>query len=223
MATEEPDSAGLTRFATRNAGMLAGFALLATAGIAGTFVLTAERIAEQELRARAAALLEIVPPARHDNALLDDTVVLAELSALNLDASAPTHQAFIARRNGAAVAAILPAVAPDGYTGDIHMLVGVNRDGSIAGVRITKHRETPGLGDKVDLRRSNWVLSFNGASLGAPARWAVKKDGGDFDQFTGATITPRAVVAAAKRALQYAERHHPALFADRVNGDGDRP
>ena len=227
MATDGGDGAGraalLIRFAARNGGMLAGFALAATAGIAGTFALTQARIAEQELRARSRALLEIVPPSRHDNRPLEDTVTLAAPQQLSLDRSEPAHAAFIARRGADAVAAILPAVAPDGYTGDIHLLVGVNRDGSVAGVRVTHHRETPGLGDKVELRKSDWVLSFNGASLGSPkpARWAVKKDGGDFDQFTGATITPRAVVAAVKRALEYAERQRPALFAER-GGDGER-
>ena len=103
------------------------------------------------------------------------------------------------------------------------MLAGVNvtpfrlpvaTDGTIAGVRAVKHRETPGLGDKVDLRKSQWILDFNGKSLTnpPPVQWGVRKDGGAFDQFTGATITPRAVVAAVQRALQFVQREHASLF-----------
>jgi electron transport complex protein RnfG len=113
------------------------------------------------------------------------------------------------------VAAIIPVTAPDGYSGDIELIVGVNADGSIAGVRVLSHKETPGLGDKVDLRKSDWILGFNGRSLNNPelAGWAVRKDKGVFDQFTGATITPRAVVAATLRALQFADAHSKTLFA----------
>jgi electron transport complex protein RnfG len=106
--------------------------------------------------------------------------------------------------------------ARDGYSGDVNLIVGVNVDGTIAGVRALSHRETPGLGDKVDLKKSDWILGFNGKSLVNPtlARWTVKKDEGEFDQFTGATITPRAVVAATLRALQYAQANKTAIFAD---------
>jgi electron transport complex protein RnfG len=116
------------------------------------------------------------------------------------------------------VAVIIPVVAPDGYSGDIDLIVGINSDGTIAGVRVLGHKETPGLGDKAELKKSNWVLGFNGRSLTNPTLdgWAVKKDKGVFDQFTGATITPRAVVAATLRALQFAEANRKTLF-----GDGD--
>ena len=109
---------------------------------------------------------------------------------------------------------IIPAVARDGYTGDIELIVGVNEDGTIAGVRALAQRETPGLGDKVDLKKSDWMLGFNGRSLKNPtlSGWAVKKDNGVFDQFTGATITPRAVVAAILRVLQFAETNRETLF-----------
>jgi Na+-translocating ferredoxin:NAD+ oxidoreductase subunit G len=112
------------------------------------------------------------------------------------------------------VAVIIPVVAPDGYAGDIELLVGVNRDGSIAGVRALRHSETPGRGDKIDSDKSDWVLGFAGRSLANPllAGWAVQQDGGVFDQFTGATITPRAVVAAVLRALQFANDNRAALF-----------
>ena len=109
---------------------------------------------------------------------------------------------------------ILPATARDGYSGDIRALVGVRRDGSVAGVRVVAHRETPGLGDKVDLRKSDWILDFNERSLGNPALsgWNVAKEGGVFDQFTGATVTPRAVILATRRALEYATLNAASLF-----------
>jgi electron transport complex protein RnfG len=123
---------------------------------------------------------------------------------------------FRARRDGEVIAVILPAYAPDGYSGGIEMVVGVNRDGSIAGVRVLEHRETPGLGDAVDYRKSNWVDDFRGKALGKPPAdgWAVRKDGGIFDQFTGATITPRAVIDATRRTLEYVQAEHARLFED---------
>ena len=113
------------------------------------------------------------------------------------------------------MAAIIPVTAPVGYSGTIEMIVGVNVDGSVAGVRILSHKETPGLGDKVDIKKSPWVLDFDGRSLTNPTPdgWAVKKDRGVFDQFTGATITPRAVVAATRRALEYANNEQARLYA----------
>jgi electron transport complex protein RnfG len=113
------------------------------------------------------------------------------------------------------VAVILPVTAPDGYSGTIELIVGVNRDGTVAGVRALQHRETPGLGDKVDVKKSDWVLDFNGHSLGQPPeeQWTVKKDGGVFDTFTGATITPRAVTAAVKRGLLYFDAHRESLLS----------
>jgi len=110
---------------------------------------------------------------------------------------------------------ILQAIAPDGYSGAIHLLVGIHADGRVAGVRVIGHRETPGLGDKIELAKSPWIRSFEGKSLTNPAAdgWAVKKDRGEFDQFAGATITPRAVVGAVHRALQYFDAHKAELLA----------
>jgi H+/Na+-translocating ferredoxin:NAD+ oxidoreductase subunit G len=199
---------------TRNSALLGAFAILTTLLIAGTYLLTRDTIAESRRQAEQRALLEVIPRERHDNEMLDDTLLArAGEGGLGLHQDRPI---YLARQGGQTVAAILPVTAPDGYSGAIDLIVGVNRDGSVAGVRVLNHRETPGLGDKVDLAKSDWVLGFNGRSLTdpAPEDWAVKKDGGAFDQFTGATITPRAVVAATKRALQYAEARHADLFGD---------
>jgi electron transport complex protein RnfG len=121
----------------------------------------------------------------------------------------------IARDQGQPVAAIIPAVTPDGYSGAISMIIGINFNGSIAGVRVVEHRETPGLGDKVDLKKSDWILSFNGKSLVNPQAdgWKVKKEGGEYDAFTGATITPRAVINQVLKTLQYFEDDRERLLA----------
>ena len=187
----------------RNSILLGLFAVLTTNIIAGTYLGTRERIAEEQRKAEEKALLEIVPASRHNNSMLDDTLAVGPadtLLGLRQD-----KQAFVARQDGQAVAVILPATASDGYSGDIDLIVGINSDGSIAGVRALAHRETPGLGDKLDIKKSDWILGFEGKSLEnpRPGQWAVKKDKGVFDQFTGATITPRAVTAAVKRSLEY--------------------
>lgn len=197
---------------TRNSMLLAVFAVCTTVLISGTYLLTKDRIALEKRRAEERALLEIVPRDRHDNSMLDDVITVGPAAAgLKL---ADEKRIYLAKQDGAVVTAIIPATAPDGYTGEIDLVVGVNADGSIAGVRVLSHRETPGLGDKVDLKKSDWVLGFDGRSLDnpGPAGWAVKKDKGVFDQFTGATITPRAVVAATLRVLQYADANRQRLF-----------
>ncbi|MCB1853815.1 MAG: electron transport complex subunit RsxG [Halieaceae bacterium] len=197
---------------TRNSVLLALFAVCTTVLISGTYLLTRDRIALEKRHAEERALLEIVPRDRHDNSMLDDVIPVGPAAAgLKL---AEDKRIYLARQNGEVVTAIIPVTAPDGYTGAIDLVVGVNRDGSIAGVRVLSHRETPGLGDKIDLKKTDWILGFDGRSLGnpEPARWAVRKDKGDFDQFTGATITPRAVVAATLRGLQYADANRQRLF-----------
>ena len=124
------------------------------------------------------------------------------------------EEGYRVRKTGAVVGVILPATARDGYSGDIRTLVGIRLDGSISGVRVVSHNETLGLGDLVDLRRSDWVRGFDNRSLTdpPPIGWNVKKNGGVFDQFTGATITPRAVIHATRRALEYANLHKVSLF-----------
>ena len=188
---------------SRNSLLLALFAVCTTALIAGTFLFTKDKITLQKRMAEERALLEIVPRSRHDNSMLDDTLDAGpDAEGLGL---AEDRKIYLARAEGQVVAAIIPAVTPDGYRGDIAMIVGINFDGTIAGVRVVEHRETPGLGDKVDLKKSDWILDFNGKSLVNPssAGWKVKKEGGEFDQFTGATITPRAVVYQILKTLQY--------------------
>lgn len=194
----------------RNALLLATFALACTAIIAGTFLLTADSIEEQKRQARLKALYEIIPREIHDNNLLEDSVDL-KLTALG---HRGTQTLYLARKNNRPIAVIYPVTARDGYSGDIDMLVGITvNDRSVAGVRVLQHRETPGLGDKIDRRKSSWIDAFRGRSLTNPPteQWSVKKDGGAFDGFTGATITPRAVINAVRDTLDYHNNHYLTL------------
>jgi electron transport complex protein RnfG len=192
--------------------LLTLFALIGTAGVAYVFDQTEERIAANERAALLASLTEIVPSEAYDNDIVHDVI---ELEAEELNPRG-TVTAYRARRNGTPSAVVLTVVAPDGYSGPIKLLVGIYADGRVAGVRVVSHRETPGLGDAIDARRSDWIRAFSGRSLGdpPPGEWGVERDGGAFDQFTGATITPRAVVKAVKRTLVYFDAHREALFAE---------
>lgn len=192
----------LGRSISRNSLLLGLFAAATAGVIATTFQATKSRIAIEERKAASAAFIEMVPKSQHDNEMLDDTLTLTleNSQALGFDERVTLN---IAKKNGKVVALILPAIAKDGYSGDIKLITAINRDGSLAGVRIISHKETPGLGDKIDTRKSPWVYSFNTLSLqNLPVTmWNVKKDGGHFDQFTGATITPRAIVKRVHKNL----------------------
>ena len=195
----------------RSALALGGFVLLATLLLAGVHALTRERIEAGERDAERATLAVLLPPG-HDNDPLADRVALPDPAALGLRAP---RQAWIARRGVTPLGIVLPAVARDGYGGDIELLVGLTHEGRVVGVRVVAHRETPGLGDPIEAGRSNWIEHFAGRSLAdpAPPRWTVRRDGGEFDQFAGATITPRAVVHAVRRALEYHAAHRSVLYA----------
>lgn len=199
---------------SKNSLLLAAFALVTAGTLALTNLGTKERIANAERAAQQRALFEIIPPQNHDNDLLNETLAIPDSARAPLGLEQEVRQIHIARRNGEISALIVPAIARDGYSGDIEMIVGVNRDGSVAGVRIIKHKETPGLGDKIDLKKHQWILGFNGKSLSFPVieDWKVKKDGGVFDQFAGATITPRAVVAQVRKVLDFVAANQPTLF-----------
>jgi electron transport complex protein RnfG len=194
-----------------SAFLLAAFAVAATSLVGITYLGTRERVEANERQSLVDTLHVLVPAERHDNDLLESRLTITD-PMLGGRAPVPVYRA---RQGAETVAVILAPVAPDGYSGDIRLLVAVNADGRLAGVRVTAHRETPGLGDLVDAERSDWITRFTGRSLGDPPeeRWKVRKDGGDFDQFTGATITPRAVVKAVANTLRYVEAHRDELFA----------
>ena len=192
--------------------VLALFAAVTSIAIGWTYLTTKGQIDFEVRRSEARQLLEVFPANTHDNEIVDDTFELdAETPLLGIR---ETRRGYRVRINGDVIGVILPTTARDGYSGDIRALVGVRQDGTVAGVRVVAHRETPGLGDKVDIRKSDWVKDFSSRSLTDPALpgWNVKKDGGVFDQFTGATVTPRAVILATRRALEYADLHKAKLF-----------
>ncbi len=189
---------------------LAGAVIVAVAILTGVYALTRERIVEQQREAERQSLNQVLPPGGHDNDPLEDVILVSD-PALGGPGVRKVHRA---RRAGAPVAVVLPVTAPNGYNGPIELLVGIRYDGRLSGVRVTSHRETPGLGNQIDLAVDDWILVFAGRSLGDPPveGWAVRRDGGEFDQFTGATITPRAVVAAVRQALEYFEANRETLF-----------
>jgi Na+-translocating ferredoxin:NAD+ oxidoreductase subunit G len=190
--------------------VLSAFSVTGVALVAVTHHLMDGRIAENQRQAMQSKLESIVPRGAFDNDPLAD---LLQVSARDL-LGANNTTVHRVRKGGEPVAVILDPVVPDGYAGPIKLLVSVMRDGTIGGVRVLFHHETPGLGDKIEERKSDWVLSFDGKSLSNPTLegWAVKRDGGEFDQFTGATITPRAIVHAVKNTLLYVQQHGDALF-----------
>jgi electron transport complex protein RnfG len=197
--------------------MLIGSALLGLFAVIGvslvtvTHVVTQPIIAENERQALLNNLHILVPSSTHSNAIETDIIQVTDESL----GSSDVITVYRARMHGQPVAAIFTSISPDGYSGNIKLLIGINHNGSVAGVRVINHKETPGLGDAIEAERSNWILSFNGKTLNNPPlkKWAVKKDGGVFDAFTGATITPRAVVKAVKNTLLYYREHREMLFS----------
>jgi len=210
MAT--PASEPATRRAWRSGATLAVVAILAFGLISVVHEATRDEIAAAARERELARFAEVLGGQRFDNDLLTDTLELRDPELLG---TRDPVTAYRARLEGETVAVILAPVAPNGYSGSIGLLVAIAPNGRLLGVRATQHRETPGLGDAIDTRKSNWIEQFVGKSLQAPpaARWRVRKDGGGFDQFTGATITPRAVVGAVANALVYFERHRDELLA----------
>jgi len=187
------------------------FAIAGTTFVAVTENLAREQIVENERRVLLRNLHALLPEHKLDNNIVADTLRIQASELLGTDEPSLVYRA---RYQGDPVAVIFNSIAPNGYSGKIHLLVGVYFDGSIAGVRALKHSETPGLGDAIEIRKSDWVLDFNGKSLGNPprAQWLVKRDKGVYDQFTGATITPRAIVQAVKNTLLYYEQNVGTIF-----------
>jgi len=193
--------------------MLSVFAIVATSLVSLTETSTHDKIIDNERQTLLAAINALVDSSEYDNDILTDVLVLGKTKRLG---TKEDTIAYRARKDGQAVAVIFTSIAPNGYSGKIKLLVGIYADGSLAGVRVIQHKETPGLGDKINERKSDWILTFNGLSLVNPveSKWKVKKDGGQFDQFTGATITPRAIVEAVKQSLYYFENNRSELLKE---------
>jgi len=182
---------------TSRYGILLGFvALLCTAISAGIFFLTKDKIDAVMAAQQRELLLQVIPQDYFNNNLLESAVIPQDKNLLGI------QKIYFAKKDGNVSAYAYETTAPDGYSGDIRLLVGLDPKGEVLGVRVIEHHETPGLGDKIELRISNWILNFTNQSINEHNlnEWAVKKDGGKFDQFSGATITPRAVVNQTKRS-----------------------
>jgi electron transport complex protein RnfG len=199
--------------------LLGAFAIVGTFMVAFTAENTADRIARNEREALLENLHTLVPPQRHTNDIFEDRITVTD----PLLGTPRPVSVYRARKDGEPVAAVLTPVAPEGYSGAIRLLVAINYDGTLAGVRVLAHKETPGLGDRIEANRSDWILGFKGKSLSnpEPKNWKVKKDGGYFDQFTGATITPRAVVSSVYNTLRYFKQHRQELFEKPAITEGE--
>lgn len=190
---------------------LALLAAALTAIVVVVASVTHDRIVHNEQAWIQQRLDALVAPSTHDNDLLTDSIAV---TAPDLLGTSQPVRIYRARKAGAPVAAVIRAIAPDGYRGPIELLVAVARDGRLIGVQVIRHNETPGLGDAFESRDVHWLAKFRGRSLTDPPtqRWTVRRDGGDFDAFTGATITPRAIIKAVRNTLDYYQRNSQRIF-----------
>ena len=204
-----------TRRTLRAAITLAAAAVAAFGLVAIVHEATRDRIAATERARELARFDQVLGGLPHDNDVLADTLTLRDPELLGTTAAVTVYRA---RFQGQPVAVVLEPVASDGYSGSIRLLIAVAPDGTVPGVRTVSHHETPGLGDFIDTSKSEWMQRFTGKSLGNPAaaRWRVRKDSGDFDQYTGATITSRAVVGSVSRTLEFFARHRDELLGDEL-------
>jgi len=224
-------SSGALRITVRTAAIMLAFTVLFTALMAGVYLMTAPRVAASAQKEKLALIGEVLPSALYDNALLDDWIEVLPVRELGLSDAARLYRA---RKNGEPAALVLEAAAPDGYSGRIGLLLAVKASGELLAVRVTEHRETPGLGDYIDPKKDKnkaqpWITQFNNLGFDSVPRenWHVKKDGGRFDQRAGATISARAVANASGRALAWTVEHRDKLFTlpanSRFEDQGSKP
>lgn len=178
------------------------FSFMIVALVSLVYHASKDKIAENEYLDLLHSLQAVLSPDSYDNDLVNDVILLQ------------TQTIYRARKAGKPVAAIIQSTTPYGYNGDIQLLIALDMQGRIIGVRVLKHKETPGLGDKIDLKKSDWILNFAQKSLADNdlSLWAVKRDGGLFDQFTGATITPRAIVNEVKKTALFFQHNQQVIF-----------
>ena len=195
----------------KNSRILALFAIVCTAIVGLVHEGTKHRIMQQEQLQLLTILHSIIAPERLNNDIYHDCIIVSDPLLGTLE----PQTVYLAKYNDKPVAAAITTIAPDGYNGNIELIVALNIDNSISGVRTLKDQETPGLGDKIEIRKSPWITKFTGKTVSGEKdhQWAVVKDGGMFDQFTGATITPRAVVKAVKKTALYFAKHKQTLFS----------
>lgn len=203
----------LTKATLRTALNLLFFTVIGTAILAFTFSITFERIAQSEETAKLKLINQVAAQTLYDNDLVKDTITVPANVQLGTEQDTIAYRG---RLKGQPSIIVLEAIAPDGYSGKIGMIVAISYDGTINGVRVVTHKETPGLGDYIDIAKNKWISLFAGASHQRyqEDEWKVKKDGGQIDYMAGATITPRAVAKAVHNALHYFEDNRAQLFAE---------
>jgi electron transport complex protein RnfG len=188
------------------------FSLLASTALSISYFVTKTPIEESDARAKRIFLNQVIPPNLYDNNLVKDTI---SVEPNPLIGNKKNIDIYRAKKNNQVIAVIIETIAPDGYSGEIKTLVGIDQEDKILGVRVITHKETPGLGDYIEIEKSQWIKNFDLKSLDkmTEKEWAVKKDGGDFDYVSGATITPRAVIKSTYKSLLYAKENKKRLFA----------
>lgn len=207
MSGDANKASGLTSALT-----LTVLAVICTLLVATTYQGTRERIAANEQAFLERSLAPVLEGIEYDGTLSDSTKVIEPPHALPGDDPVTVYRVYA---DGAPIAALFVVTANDGYSGPIKLLIGIDASGTVNRARVIEHRETPGLGDQIESSKSDWIEQFNRTSLTQPSadRWLIKRDGGDFDQLTGASITPRAVVKAVKETLLYFESNRDDVFA----------
>jgi len=192
------------------------FSIVAAFFLATVERFTHQRIIDNERRERLKALQAILPEGQYDNEPHRDLIHVRSAQLLGSDERLPVYRA---RQNQSPAAAVLTVVAPNGFSGEIHLLVSIFADGEIAGVRVIRHQETPGLGDAIETRKSTWIEAFTGLRIGTlladpqAGEWTLDRDGGSFDHISGATVTSRAVVKAVRNAVIYFDAHRTDIFS----------
>jgi electron transport complex protein RnfG len=216
--TAAPKEFSAPGMAARTAAILFVFVIVFTGLLSGAYLWTKPAIEASAAEEKMKLVDEVLPRGEYDNALLEDTATLPPTPELGL---ADPTTLYRARRDGQPVALVFETIAPDGYAGKIKLIVAVRADGQVAGVRVTQHKETPGLGDYIELKKDKnkdrpWITQFTGLSLTqvGEGEWKVKKDGGRIDYHAGATVTPRAVSKAVLKAVKWAEANRNQLFAN---------
>ncbi|EMA2426732.1 electron transport complex subunit RsxG [Vibrio alginolyticus] len=204
----------------KNGLTLAIFACATTGLVALSQYLTKDQIKVQEQKQLLSVLNQVIPENMHDNALTQACTMVTSPDLGTLRAM----PAYLATKNGEPTAIAIESIAPDGYNGEIKVITGIDNQGNILGTRVLNHQETPGLGDKIDLRVTDWILSFTGKQVTENNwnSWKVRKDGGDFDQFTGATITPRAVVKVVRNTVNYVNQSREDILSQPLGCEGEQ-
>lgn len=196
---------------SKNALILGAFALVSSGLIAITHLLTKDKIALEVELSLIRQLSQIVPTKNYDNKVYKDCIIINDAGYLGSELDQKLYRMRSGKDN---YAVLMTSIAPDGYSGKISLAIAISSQEKLLGVNILNHQETPGLGDKIERNKSNWLDQFNGLSLNNPSedRWKVKKDGGQFDALTGATITPRAVIKAVHNSLNFYAKNSQQLF-----------